>query len=59
MNSMLFAEFAILCKLYSVWSLLLVFHGVVISLLTLCTSQCNFCTHGYRLQKNYTRKVLV
>jgi len=43
----LFAESAVLIHFKSVRTVLLVLHGVVISLLTFCTSQCDFNSHFF------------
>lgn len=50
MDSMLPAESAILFKLEPVRAILLIFSGVVVSLLAFCARQCNLCLHNYHLK---------
>ena len=50
MQSVLSAEAAILVHFESVRVILLVLHSIVVSLLTFCTCQCNFYSHGLHLR---------
>ena len=45
MKCVLFAESAVLIHLKSVRIVLLILHSVIVSLLTFCTSQCDFYSH--------------
>ena len=52
MDSVLLAESAILLHLETIGVVLLVFHAVVVSLLALRASQCDFHAHYRHLLKN-------
>ena len=56
MESVLFAESAILVHFKSVRIILLVFHRVVVALLTFCASECDFNSHDGTsvLRKKFT-----
>jgi hypothetical protein len=45
MKSVLSAKFAMLIHFYSVRIIFLVFHGIVVALLALGASECNFNSH--------------
>ena len=50
MHGMSLAETAILLGFHSVRMSLLILCGIVVTLLALCTCQCNSCTHLYHLR---------